>query len=69
MLTKPEVTNCFYALYGLTDTLDRFREDLAGIRSTGGQIRWFNVVAYDPIHIFGDLSVIWEYCELYAWAD
>lgn len=36
MLTKPEVTNCFYALYGLTDTLDRFREDLAGIRSTGG---------------------------------
>jgi hypothetical protein len=52
-------SNCFYAMYGLVDTLQLSLYDIQNVR-TPGAFNWFNVVAYDPIHMLGDMSVSYQ---------
>jgi len=54
-------SNCFYAMYGLVDTADLLKYDFANILSEGS-FNWFNVAAYDPLHLVGDLTVAYQYC-------
>jgi len=54
-------SDCFYAMYGLVDTADLLAYDFAHIVGDGS-FNWFNVMAYDPLHFSGDLSVSYQYC-------
>jgi len=54
-------SDCFYAMYGLVDTADLLAYDFAHIVGEGS-FNWFNVMAYDPLHMSGDLSVSYQYC-------
>lgn len=49
-------SDCFYSMYGMVDTVDLLAYDWAHI-AADGQFQWFNVMAYDPLHFTGDLSV------------
>jgi len=49
-------SNCFYAMYGMVDTAALLQYDFQNIIGNGS-FNWFNVLAYDPIHILGDSSV------------
>ena len=42
---------------------------MRNVFATSGSVNWFNVVGYDPIHVFGDTSVIYEYCNGYTYFD
>ena len=53
-------TNCFYSVYGMVDTFDLFIHDLNHILGQKGSFNWFNIAAYDPIHILGDLNVTYQ---------
>jgi len=48
-------------MYGLVDTADLLAYDFAHIVGDGS-FNWFNVMAYDPLHFSGDLSVSYQYC-------
>jgi len=51
-------SDCFYAMYGLVDTADLLMYDFQNIRPQGeATVNWFNVAAYDPLHVTGDLTV------------
>jgi len=54
-------SDCFYSVYGAVDTVDLLKYDFQNIVGDG-QVGWFNVMAYDPLHITGDLSVSYQYC-------
>jgi hypothetical protein len=54
-------SDCFYGVYGLVDTVDLLAYDFANIVGEG-QLGWFNVLAYDPLHFAGDASVSYQYC-------
>lgn len=54
-------SDCFYAFYGMVDTLDLMAHDFKNILGEG-QLGWFNVIAYDPLHFSGDLSISYQYC-------
>lgn len=49
-------SNCFYAMYGLVDTVSLMQYNFQNILADG-TFQWFNVLAYDPLHLVGDLSV------------
>lgn len=44
-----EANNCFFALYGITDSIDSLIYDASNIFGTSGSINWFNAVGYNPI--------------------
>jgi len=64
-----EANNCFFALYGLTDSVDMFTYDAINMFATSGSVNWFNVVGYSPIQMMGNMSVVYEYCGGYQYAD
>jgi len=64
-----EANNCFFAFYGLTDAVDLFRYDLSSVFSTSGSVNWFNAIAYSPIQMLGNTSVVYEYCGGYQYLD
>lgn len=49
-------SECFYAIYGLVDTVDLLVHDIKNIIQPG-QLGWFNAIAYDPLMFLGDFSV------------
>jgi len=49
-------SDCFYSMYGMVDTVDLLSYDWQNILADG-KFQWFNVMAYDPLHFSGDLSV------------
>lgn len=63
------VSNCFFALYGLTDTMDMSLFTLKNIMGNSGEIQWFNVIGYNNIHMLGDLTVVYEYCSGYSYFE
>lgn len=44
-----EANNCFFALYGITDSIDSLIFDAQNIFGTSGSVNWFNAVGYNPI--------------------
>jgi len=57
-LAKATQSDCFYAGYGMIDTVELLAYDWKNIIGDGS-FQWFNVLAYDPLHFTGDLSVIY----------
>ena len=49
-------SDCFYAMYGIVDTVEVLAWDFKHILADGS-FNWFNVMAYDPLHFSGGLSV------------
>lgn len=62
-------SNCFFALYGMTDSIDGLVNDAKSLTATSGSVNWFNIVGYSPIHLLGNLSVTYEYCGGYQYLD
>jgi len=60
-LDSAEQSECFYAMWGLIDTVDLMAYDFANIIANGS-LNWFNVMAYDPLHFTGDFSVTSQFC-------
>lgn len=52
-------SNCFYSMYGLVDTVSLLQHDFVNILSSGS-FNWFNVMAYDPLHFVGDMTVAYQ---------
>lgn len=58
-LEDDEESNCFFAAYGLIDSVDMLVFDVKHILSDS-QLLWVNTLLYDPTHIFGDILVNYE---------
>jgi len=44
-------------------------EDYHGLGSRRGTYNWWNIVFFDPLHILGDTTVIYEMCNVYEDLD
>ena len=51
-------------MYGFIDTGDQFIHSFKNMFSSSGKVTWFNTLAYEPIHVLGDTTVVWEYCNV-----
>lgn len=52
-------SECFYSMWGLVDTVDIMAYDFKNILAEG-QLNWFTVGAYDPLHFVGGLTVAYQ---------
>jgi len=57
--------NCFYAMYGLTESVDQLMYDFDNIIDPSGEAKWFNLVAYNPLAIINNTAVGYETCDVY----
>ena len=53
-------SNCFYALYGMVDSWDTLVFDFNHFISPEGEVKWFNLVGYNPTHIMNNFAVSYE---------
>jgi len=53
-------SNCFYAMYGLNDSIDELLNDFEHFITPVGEVKWFNLVGYNPIHILNNVAVGYE---------
>ena len=54
-------SNCFYAAYAIAESMSTLGYDLTHFYdSETGTANWFNILAYDPMHITGNSSVVYE---------
>ena len=51
-------------MYGFLDTADSMMFDVKNMFASRGSVTWFNTLAYDPLHVLGDTTVLWEYCNV-----
>ena len=52
-------SDCFYSMFGLIDTASLMTHNFSNILADG-TLQWFNVLAYDPVHMVGDLTVAYQ---------
>ena len=53
-------SNCFYATYGLLQSVDQLQYDWDNLMTLSGTFNWFNLAVYDPVHITSNFSVVYE---------
>ena len=63
------VSNCFFSLYGMADQMDLSLYTLRNMFENSGEIKWFNVVGYNNIHLLGNLTVVYEYCNGFSYFE
>jgi hypothetical protein len=59
-------SNCFYAMYGLMDSVDVLAADFNNFIDPAGEIKWLNLIEYNPSHILNNFFVGYEMCEGYT---
>lgn len=73
-------SNCFYAMHGLLESVKQLNFDMGvkkemvdGVETTSmnivddsGEVKWFNMVLYNPLHIVNNVSVGYEMCDVYT---
>jgi len=59
-------SNCFYAMYGMMDSVDVLVNDITNFIDPAGEIKWVNALAYNPSHILNNVMVGYEMCEGYT---
>jgi len=52
-------------MYGLNDSIDQLISDYNGFISPVGEIKWFNLIGYNPIKILNNVAVGYEFCDVY----
>jgi len=50
-------------MYGLMDSFDVLLSDLNNFVDPAGEVKWFNLIAYNPSHIVNNTMVGYEMCE------
>ena len=58
-------SNCFYAMYGMMESVDQLLYDFDNMVDPAGEVLWFNMVLYNPVTIFNNVSVGYEMCDVY----
>jgi len=67
LLAKEMVeSNCFYAMYGMMDSVDVLLSDFNNFIDPAGELKWMNLIAYNPSHIINNVMVGYEMCEGYV---
>lgn len=64
-----QLTNCFASTYALIESFDTAMYNIKTFSSVTGTLKIFDVLALDPIHIVGDLTVEWEMCQVATIVD
>lgn len=59
-------SNCFYSMYGLVDSVDVLVNDFSNIVDPAGELKWVNLILYNPSHIVNNFMVGYEMCEVYT---
>ena len=59
-------SNCFYSTYGLLDSVDLLVYDVETIVDPYGELKWMNMIMYNPMHIMNNGLVEYEMCEMYT---
>lgn len=59
-------SNCFYAMYGTIDSVDVLVSDFKNIVDPAGEVKWLNLIIYNPTHILNNSMVAYEMCEGYV---
>jgi len=39
--------------------------DFNSLGTVSGEYNWFNIVIFDPLHLVGELTVLYEMCNVY----
>jgi len=58
-------SNCFYSLYGVNDSIDQLISDVNNFIDPVGEVKWMNAALYNPIQIFNNVAVGYEFCDVY----
>jgi len=53
-------SNCFYSMYGLVDSVDVLLSDFHNFVEPAGEVKWVNLVLYNPAHIVNNFFVSYE---------
>jgi hypothetical protein len=53
-------SNCFYAMYGMIDSVDVLMSDFNNFIDPAGEIKWVNFIMYNPMHIVNNAFVGYE---------
>lgn len=59
-------SNCFYAMYGFMDSIDVLIADVDNFVDPAGEVKWLNLIEYNPSHILNNFFVGYEMCEGYT---
>ena len=57
--THIELTNCFAATFALIEDIEIAMYNVQTVFDEPGSVKWFDVVAMDPLHILMDMTVEW----------
>ena len=58
--THIELTNCFAATFAIIEDIEIAMYNLQTVFDESGTLKWFDVLAMDPIRILMDLTVEWQ---------
>lgn len=53
-------------MYGLMESVDQLMFDFNNIIDPAGEVKWFDMVFYNPISILNNVSVGYEMCDVYS---
>ena len=62
--THIELTNCYAATFAIIEDIEIFMYNIQTVFDEPGSVKWFDVLAMDPIHIFMDMTVEWQMCDM-----
>lgn len=65
MSTDLVESNCFYAMYAMTESWETFVRDYHTFVDPEGSLKWFNLIMYNPSHLYNNLTVGYEMCDVY----
>lgn len=63
------MSNCFYAAKGVMGSITVISDDFKNLGKVSGEWNWVNIILYDPLHIMGDFTVVYEMCNFYELID
>ena len=54
------MSNCFFAMKGFIGSIETLVYDFKTLGTVSGEYNWFNIALFDPLHIVGDVTVLYE---------
>lgn len=59
------MSNCFYAMKGFIQSIEIIVYDFQSLGTISGEYNWFNFIIFDPLHTVGEVTVLYEMCNVY----